>query len=323
MSRERAFLKSALCTQEQLESDVFTGWAERLRPAWDHGKSGKKVLLHRKLWEWLFAVQALHERGLLAPGKRGLGFGVGREPLAALFASFGCEIVATDLDPERAHQAGWVGTHQHASALDHLNEYGLCDPAVFAKNVSYRSVDMNHIPAELGGFDFTWSSCAFEHLGSVVHGQEFLLEQMKCLKPGGFGVHTTEFNLSSNTKTVDFFHTVLFRRRDIDWLVEELRKDNHLVELDLDPGTGLADGHIDAPPYSEVHLRVRLEEFVTTSIGLIVRKNPFAAGAPAKRPAQRKLRLRAAEAQIAARKNLKNGTELARKVAGKVRSRLP
>ena len=35
--------------------------------------------------------------GLLAPGRRGIGFGVGTEPLPALFANRGVEVVASDL----------------------------------------------------------------------------------------------------------------------------------------------------------------------------------------------------------------------------------
>jgi len=60
------------------------------------------------MWEWLFIAEALSERNMLVRGRRGLGFGVGREPLVALFASFGPEIVATDLDPARALAAGWT-----------------------------------------------------------------------------------------------------------------------------------------------------------------------------------------------------------------------
>ena len=53
--------------------------------------------LHRKIWEFCFIAQALDERGMLARGRRGLGFAVGTEPLPAMFASRGCAIVATDL----------------------------------------------------------------------------------------------------------------------------------------------------------------------------------------------------------------------------------
>src|SRR4051812_38472073 len=42
---------------------------------------------HRKVWEWAFILQALGRRGVLGPGHRALGFGVGREPLVAALAA--------------------------------------------------------------------------------------------------------------------------------------------------------------------------------------------------------------------------------------------
>ena len=36
-----------------------------------------------------------------------------------------------------------------------------------------------------GQFDFVWSACAFEHLGSILNGLEFVVNSVKCLKPGG------------------------------------------------------------------------------------------------------------------------------------------
>lgn len=268
-------LTSALCTASSLQSDIFLTWAERLRPAWDVDGSGRPPLTHRKLWEWIFIAQALEERDMLQPGRRGLGFGVGREPLAALFASAGCAIVATDLDTERARRSGWVDTGQHAEALEHLNEAGLCDPRAFAERVSFQVVDMNRIPDDLTGFDFAWSSCSFEHLGSIRRGQSFILNQLACLQPGGVAVHTTEYNLSSNRRTLDHDQTVLFRRCDIERLVEQLCRDNHAIELDLDVGRTPADRHVDAPPYSDTHLRVRLHRYAATSLGLVIEKNPF------------------------------------------------
>ncbi|MHB8463868.1 MAG: class I SAM-dependent methyltransferase [Acidimicrobiales bacterium] len=273
-------LVSSLCTAASLESPVFLAWAERLRPAWDHAESGWPTLTHRKLWEWIFIAQALEERGMLGPGRRGLGFGVGQEPLTAVFAAAGCEIVASDVDQGHASSAGWAGSGQHAAALADLNRDGLCDPDVFARNVSFRVADMNAIPRDLahGAFDFTWSSCAFEHLGSIAHGQEFLLRQMACLRPGGVAVHTTEFNVSSNSHTVNYSHTVLFRRRDLEWIVDQLGRANHRISLDLDPGESPADRHVDAPPYSNTHLKVRLGRYTTTSLGLIIEKNPYEVG---------------------------------------------
>ena len=267
-------LRSSLCTEASLTSDRFVRWAERIRPAWDHAGSGLPVLIHRKLWEWLFIIEALSERGMLLPGRRGLGFGVGNDPLPSLFASLGCEIVATDLDVAQATEAGWVAGGQHAAALADLNRAGLCDPDQFAQRVSFRPVDMNRIPDGLRGFDFTWSACAFEHLGSIERGQEFLLRQMSCLRPGGVAVHTTEFNVSSDRSTVTWGPTVLFRRRDVDWIARHLRRGGDRLDVDFDTGSSVADRHVDVPPYTNVHLKTMVSSYVTTSLALVIEKNP-------------------------------------------------
>ena len=264
-------LKSSLCTQAQLESEAFRAWCPLL---------GEGFKLHRKLWEFCYIAQALHERGQIRPGARGLGFGVGREPLVAYFAGRGCEVVATDLAPEQAQEQGWVDGNQHAVTIDHLNERGLCDPERFRERVAYRYVDMNAIPGDLRGFDFTWSSCSLEHLGSIARGADFLLNQMDCLRPGGVAVHTTEFNLSSETETLDDnAFVVLFRRGDIHEIARRLADRGHALELDLTPGDGIADRFVDLPPYGqEPHLRLQWDRFVTTSVGLIIAKDRAGAG---------------------------------------------
>jgi hypothetical protein len=216
---------------------------------------------------------------MLRPGCRGLGFGVGPEPLAALFASFGCDIVATDLQQEAARRTGWVDTQQHAGGLAILNQYAICKPSSFQQLVNFRYVDMNAIPSDLRGFDFTWSSCSFEHLGSIKKGLQFLENQMACLRPGGIAVHTTEFNVSSDRKTISHGDFVLFRRRDIEKIASRLRAKGHSIDLDFDPGTSPADKHIDLPPFVNLpHLKLQMGNYVITSIGLTITKNAANAG---------------------------------------------
>jgi len=83
-----AVLISQLCTHDSLTSPELRAWSDRLRPMWNpEGTDPRPIMLHRKMWEWLFICESLAERGMLRPGRRGLGFGVGREPLVALFAS--------------------------------------------------------------------------------------------------------------------------------------------------------------------------------------------------------------------------------------------
>ncbi len=258
-------LRSTLCRQDQLISEAFQGWCVRM-----HEETGR---FHRKIWEYCYILQALSERGLLAPGKRGLGFAVGQEPMASIFAAAGVEVLATDLDTEEAKKDNWVKSDQHADSIEKLNLRGLCDPDQLKRLVTFRPVDMRYLPDDLGTFDFVWSSCSFEHLGSIELGEKFVHESMKYLKPGGWAVHTTEYNVSSNTTTINTGSVVLFRKRDIERIAEQLRADGHFIDLDLSDGTMPADQMVDVPPYKEiVHMKLLLGEYVATSVGLIIQK---------------------------------------------------
>jgi hypothetical protein len=211
---------------------------------------------------------------MLSNGKSGLGFAVGREPLVAYFASLGAKILASDLDVDRAATAGWVGSNEHAASLEMLNERNICPPDVFAQSVRFQEVDMNNFSREqLGEFDFVWSSCAFEHLGSLENGLKYVENAMHCVKSGGLAVHTTEFNVGSNELTHEEGGTVIYRRRDIDELVLRLRNAGHQVKVNYNFGDQPADYNVDVPPYThDVHLKLHLMGHTTTSIGLVIRK---------------------------------------------------
>lgn len=260
-------LASGLCRQEQLTSPAFRHWLRQF------GHSTTRM--HRKLWELAYVTQALHERGCLQPGKRGLGFAVGEEPLPPYYAERGVDVLATDLDATDERATVWRQTGQHLSNVD---GEGIVETAAGGRLVR-QSVDMNEIPDDHRGFDFTWSTCSFEHCGSIDLGLAFLTNQMACLKPGGVAVHTTEFNLTSNNDTVTQGKTVIFRRQDIESVAGRLRDAGHTVEpISYDPGAQHFDKHIDWPPYSDDHhLRLSLNRYAATSIGLIVRKSTAAA----------------------------------------------
>lgn len=259
-------LHSGLCTRAQLESPAFRHWIGRL---------GLPFQLRRKDWEFAFILQALYERDCLREGSRGLGFAVGEEAIPALLASTGCEVVATDLDPRDSRAQAWADTAQLATSLDKLRRPEICPDTEFSQRVSYRHVDMNQIPADLSDFDFTWSSCSFEHCGSIDLGLKFVENQMACLKPGGVAVHTTEFNLSSDDETIEEGVTVIFRRRDIDRLISSLEASGHQVEpVSYVLGQTGDDRSVDIFPYTSLpHLKLLLfDRYISTSLALIVRK---------------------------------------------------
>lgn len=214
---------------------------------------------------------------MLTNGKKGVGFGVGVECLPDLFASMGCEILATDLDAESAIQKGWLQTDQNSGGnIRALNRLGFCDENTFTRMVHYRDVNMNRIPDDIREFDFCWSSCALEHLGSLKKGLDFIENSMDCLKPGGIAVHTTEYNLYSNETTYEGDNCSIYRKKDIEQLVKSLEmKGCSVAPIDWHLGSSVVDGFVDVPPYfgKNMHLRLDLEGFVSTSIGLIIRRD--------------------------------------------------
>jgi hypothetical protein len=259
-------LNSRLCVETDFHQPWFIDWCLKFDT---NPKS-----FHRKWWEYVTITQALCERGMLESGKKGLGFGVGNEPLPALFASHECHILATDIGENTSRAKIWGLSGQHLNELKNLNKNKICEPNIFEKYVSYRPVDMNAVPSDLRDFDFLWSSCAFEHLGSITKGIDFVVNSMDCLKKGGWAIHTTEFNLTSNDNTFEAENLVLYRRRDIEQLISVLKNRGHFVE-ELDTSIGLTkkDYFVNQPPYiKKTHLKIRIDNYVSTSLILIIRK---------------------------------------------------
>ena len=139
--------------------------------------------------------------------------------------------------------------------------------------MTFRPADMLDLPgpAEVGRFDFLWSSCAFEHLGGIEEGLGFVEQAMRLLRPGGIAIHTTEFNVGSNDVTVETGGTVIYRRSDVETLAARLRRRGHRLRLGFGLGTALADYHVDIPPYThDPHLKLHLMGHTTTSYGLAI-----------------------------------------------------
>ena len=270
-------LRSKASTQADMESDWVAHWCSELHTP---------VLFHRKLWELAYVLQALHENGLLRKGARGLGFGCGEEPLPSYLAARGVEVTVTDLPADDAQAAGWARTGQHAASLDKAFRPYLVDRTRFEERVTLEVADMNAIPPHLRGYDFCWSICALEHLGSIAHGLGFIEDALETLKPGGLAVHTTEFNIAPDGPTIDNWPSVLFQRRHFEDVAGRLRTRGHEVaELAFDIGDRPMDRFIDLPPWGHdmpevwhawhgdgAHLKVAVDGFVSTCFGMVIRK---------------------------------------------------
>ena len=269
--------------QEDLESDWAAHWCGELQTP---------LVFHRKLWELAYVLQAIHEHGHLREGARGLGFGCGVEPLPSYLAAHGVSITMTDLEPAEAEAAGWSATNQHAENVAMAFHDHLVSREQFDEKVELRYVDMNAIPDSLSNYDFCWSICALEHLGTIERGLTFVENTMATLKPGGLSVHTTEFNINARGPTIDNWPTVLFQQRHMEALAARLRERGHdVAPLDFSLGDRPLDRFIDLPPYhhdlsleladwigSPQHLKVSVDGFASTCFGIIVRKSAGAAG---------------------------------------------
>ncbi len=268
-------LASRTCRQADIEHDWLRHWARIL---------GTPPVYHRKLWEDAFVLQAAWEAGMLSPGRRALGFAVGREALPAILAAHGVEVVATDLDAGDARARDWIETGQHGHATEALYRAEVLARAEFDRLVSFRPADMARLPEGLQqrGFDMVWSVCALEHLGSLERGLDFVLAAMRCLKPGGVAVHTTEFNLDGAGGTVGRGSTVLYQRRHLERLAARLAAEGHrMLPLDDNQGPGMLDRFIDLAPLLEAegpplgplfppHLRLSVQGYPVTSAGILV-----------------------------------------------------
>ena len=255
---------SQLCTSSQIEEESFGAWCAAMDIA---------PVAHRKIWEFCFILAALDSQGMLVSGNRGLGFGVGQEPLPAVFAQRGMKITATDAPMDVEASQGWGTTGQHASGLRALDRPKIVPFERLEQQVEFRFVDMNAIPDDLLDYDFCWSSCALEHLGSLEHGLRFIEDSLRTLRSGGCAVHTTEFNLTSNDETLESSSLSLYRKRDFEAVASRLiAAGHHVLPLNFHPGGRTVDQHIDLPPYALPHLKLALAEYVTTSFGLVIRK---------------------------------------------------
>lgn len=139
---------------------------------------------------------------------------------------------------------------------------------------------MKGIDADLyGKFDFCWSACALEHLGSINEGLEFVRNSLRVLKPGGVAVHTTEFTFDS-AKALEFGSSVYYKEIHLQEFSERLKAEGYMMaELDLSAGDGILDQFVDFPKKKDMfltnrspplHLKINSNGYVCTSVGMII-----------------------------------------------------
>lgn len=272
-------LNSKVSTQADIESDWSRYWIREL---------GRNFNFHRKNWEQSYILQVLFEHEMLQEGKRGLGLGCGKEPLPSFLIKKGCKITAGD-KPGKDDHGGWITGGQYTESLSDLFYERFVDFETFKSKLELRYVDLNYLPPEFFGlYDFCWSVCVLEHIGSVQAGLNFLKNSLNLLKPGGISIHTTEFNYLDTPQSIDNWCSVLFKKEHIEQLSSEIMKlGGEVIGSDFSYGNKIFDLYIDTPPffnqkieginikyppYDVPHIKLLIDGFPATCFGIIIKK---------------------------------------------------
>lgn len=252
---------------------AFIHWSSQVHP---HERDQVPSFLHRKLWEWVYILEAVQQAGCLRAGARALGFGVGNEPVPAMLAAHGVEVLATDQDVTTSGL--WAETGQHLGGLHDLLRPAILPDDELGRLVQVRAVDMNDPLDELGTYDILWSSCALEHLGSPAAGLDFVVRSARLLAPGGVAVHTTELELTQRDDSAEYGNCAVYRREELLEVAERLRADGY--EVDVNPWVSLdtpqerwvSQALVRNDGHDLAHLRLQIGDSISTSFGLLVRR---------------------------------------------------
>jgi SAM-dependent methyltransferase len=265
-------IRSHALVFKDFESSWYKKWSKELRQT--AGNLDGHKLHANKFWQNAAICEALYSRKKLQPGTRGLGFGVGQERLPSLFAKYGVKVLATDQDYHTKKATHWA-QRELATGLNSLNRFGIVDDKTFVENVQYQAADMKDIPKELHNqFDFLWSNCALGHLGTIGDGIGFIKKSLRCLKPGGVAVHTTEVNVLSDSETVDSGLTVIFRLRDLYECYRELIEAGYSCSpIRFDLGRSERDFRLSMQPtFGNDYSKIQVGGHLATQVLLIIKK---------------------------------------------------
>jgi len=256
------------------EADLSADWMKRII----QDELKLPHTLHRKLWELAQIVNIVKKLKLCEPRKKGLAFAIGQERLPSLFAKYGCSIVATDMDENSPLAKDWKKTKQHSNDIMTLHVPEIVEQEKFLELVSHRSLDMNHIidPDLIGQFDFVWSTCSIEHVGSILLGQRVVLNSLDLLKPGGTAIHTVEFNLSDLENTLENqLPYVLWRKKDVEQLLASVQALGYKIyPISWAAGIQPWDKFVDIWPFgqSDGHIKLLLGDYVASSFLIVITK---------------------------------------------------
>lgn len=184
---------------------------------------------YRRNWEWAQVAYGLNRLGMLDGKRRGLGVGVGKEPLIFYLATVSEEIVATDM-----YTRVWARDLQADPSM--LTAPEKLSPIPYpADRLRVMRMDALELGFPDESFDFAWSVGAIEHFGSSLPKHAFRLgcrllgfrklagrfdhlgatkairEIRRVLKPGGIAAITSELILNGRPHHEFFLPEELYR----------------------------------------------------------------------------------------------------------------
>ncbi len=143
---------------------------------------------HRKQWEFATVFHVLKSLGLLEPTNSALSMGGGKERLSYAVASRIKHLFITDL-----YDAQTMWDCARTEDPERFIKSDMPFP-VDPSRLSALRMDMRKLEFPDASFDFCYSSCAIEHIGSDKDFQSHLKEVNRVLKEGGIYVFTTELH---------------------------------------------------------------------------------------------------------------------------------
>lgn len=252
------FPVSQLCTARQTAEPLFGEWARRL------GLSAASTL---EQWQSIYILRALDSYGMLQPGALGVGLGVETGPLPAEMAARDISVVATRING--VSQTGTDDADRPHAMLESLQRPAICEPTIFATNVSCREIGLRPLPKDLVNFDFAWSVDVMAGIGTIAAGLQMIEDVMACLRPGGIAIHVVPYRLGRGSRTIEEGGRVLFRRIDVERLgVLLISRNIEVAQIkihDVDAITADEGSEWCVPPF---------DTFDVSALGIIIRKAP-------------------------------------------------
>jgi hypothetical protein len=109
-SASEPFMRYSTCSA----ADLFHPRCTEIGALFNH-----PAIFHRKFWEWVFIINCMILNDI-GPSKTALGFGIGAEPIPAVLAKLGAQVVATDAPDEIGVGKGWIKNNEFANSAETL-----------------------------------------------------------------------------------------------------------------------------------------------------------------------------------------------------------